>query len=480
MAFMGRALMSRYYRGPSWWSFRQLLDVRQSPGMRRVFAFWAGMAALAILSALLEARFDWSGMPVPIGNITVGLTIYPPVLFVIPLAVWLGPTWGALPAYLATLASALASGMPLATSGLFALSTPVEVLVFWGSMVTLDVHPDLERRSDVGRYLLLALIAPTASSLAALIWNNVHGLDLVEGQRIWQGWVFGDFVLFVALMPAFRYGGKFIRRWLDREFQHPPYHEPNYRRSMFVVLAIVVIMAGLVLQGVAMIAGSLDFGTDAVTEYGQPLPLQLGEVGLFLGLLFAVMVVITGTFTATLARTSEQHRSVALRDTLTGAYRRLAFTEIFQREADRSRRLGKGLALIYFDVDQFKPVNDRYGHETGDKVLQQIVRRTRIVSRDHDLVFRFGGEEFVLLLPHTNEDDAFALAERIRIAVAAEPILQERERPPVWTSLSLGVAGTRQFPASPDTLVAQADSACYLAKRQGRNRVAGRGELEGS
>lgn len=83
------------------------------------------------------------------------------------------------------------------------------------------------------------------------------------------------------------------------------------------------------------------------------------------------------------------------------------------------------LGALTYDVDQFKPINDRYGHETGDRVLQQIVRRVRI----------------------------------------------EHGKPPIWTSLSLGVAGTRQYPASPDTLISRADAACYVAKRRGRRRA---------
>jgi diguanylate cyclase (GGDEF)-like protein len=471
-------MISRFYRGPAWWSLGRLRTVTGSAGMRRVLAFWLTLSALAIISALLEAKFNWSGMPISAGGVTIGLTIYPPVLFIVPLALWLGPVWGALPAYCATLASAVSSGMPIATSALFALSTPVEVLILWGSMVTLDIHPDLERWSDVRRYLLVALIAPTASSLAALIWNNVHQLDLIEGQRIWQGWVLGDFLLISALIPVFRWGGSPIRHWLDHLFEEPPHREPNYRRSMIVVATIIVIMVVIVLQGVVMIADSVNLSLDAVTTRGQPLLPHLKEVGLFLGLLFTVLVVITGTFTATLARVSERHRSVALRDTLTGAYSRRAFSDIFQREADRSRRLGRGISLIYFDIDRFKPVNDQHGHETGDKVLQQVVRRVRIASRDHDLLFRFGGEEFLLLLPHSDPDDALALAERIRIAVAAEAILHERGRQPIWTTLSLGAAGTIHYPANPDALIRQADAACYVAKHRGRNRVAGGAELD--
>jgi diguanylate cyclase (GGDEF)-like protein len=446
--------------------------------MRRVLLFWLSLSALAIISALLEAKFNWSGMPISVGGVTIGLTIYPPVLLTVPLALWLGPIWGALPAYLATLASAINSGMPIATSALFALSTPVEIFILWGSMVTLDIHPDLERWSDVRRYLLIALIAPTASSLAALIWNNVHQLDLIQGQRIWQGWVLGDFLLISALIPVFRWAGSSIRHWLDHQFEEPPHREPNYRRSMTVVATIIVIMVVIVLQGVVMIVDSVNLSPDTVTARGQPLLPQLKEVGLFLGLLFTVMVVTAGTFTATLARASERHRSVALRDTLTGAYSRQAFTDIFQREADRSRRLGMGISLIYCDIDRFKSINDQHGHETGDKVLQQVVRRVRIASRDHDLLFRFGGEEFVLLLPHSDPEDALALAERIRIAVAAEAILHERGRQPIWTTLSLGTAGTTRYPASPEALIRQADAACYLAKHRGRNRVAGGAELD--
>ncbi|NNG16016.1 MAG: GGDEF domain-containing protein [Gemmatimonadales bacterium] len=471
-------MISRFYRGPAWWPLGRLRTVPGSAGMRRVLVFWLSLSTLAITSALLEAKFDWSGMPISAGGLTVGLTIYPPVLFTVPLALWLGPVWGALPAYFATLASAVSSGMPIATSALFALSTPLEILILWGSMVTLDIHPDLERWGDVRRYLLVGLIAPTASSLAALIWNNVHQLDLIEGQRIWQGWVLGDFLLIGALIPIFRWGGPPIRHWLDHLFEEPPQREPNYRRSMIVVATIIVIMVVIVLQGMAMIADSVNLSPDAVTTRGEPLLPHLKVVGLFLGLLFTVMVVTTGTFTATLARVSERHRSVALRDTLTGSYSRQAFTDIFQREADRSRRLRRGISLIYFDIDRFKPINDQHGHETGDKVLQQVVRRVRIASRDHDLLFRFGGEEFVLLMPHSDPADALALAERVRIAVAAEAILHERGRQPIWTTLSLGTAGTTHYPANPEALIRQADAACYLAKHRGRNRVAGGAELD--
>ncbi len=462
----------RRYRGPSWWPLGHLLYARERPGVGRVLILWIVVTVVAVVSAVLEATFNWSGMPLRLGGVTIAVTVYPPAFLTVPLAVWLGPLWGAIPAYVATLASALTSGMGLGVSALFALASPVEVLVLWGSMVTLGVHPDLVRWQDLRRYLLIAILAPTASSLAALIWNNVHQLDLLEGQRVWQGWVIGDFILITLLAPLFHWAGPSVRHWLDQQFADPPHREMNYRRSLVLVGSLVVIMVALVLEGMIMIVNSLDLSANLVTASGEPLYPRLREIGLYLGLLVAVMVVTTGTFTAALARRSERHRRVALRDSLTGAYGRQAFGHLFQREADRSRRLGKSIALIYFDLDRFKAVNDTYGHEIGDRVLRQVVRRVRIVSRDHDLIFRWGGEEFVLVLPHTDAADAVALAERIRIAVAAEPILSEEGRPPVWLTLSLGTAGA-QHPVDADSLLRRADAACYLAKHRGRNRAEG-------
>ncbi|MFL5381454.1 MAG: hypothetical protein ACJ8GN_02895, partial [Longimicrobiaceae bacterium] len=85
----------------------------------------------------------------PVGEATVSVSVYPPLLVTLLLALWLGPTWGSIPAYLSTLLSALYAGLPWKVAALFAFATPVELVIVWGSMVVLDVHPDLPRRRDV-------------------------------------------------------------------------------------------------------------------------------------------------------------------------------------------------------------------------------------------------------------------------------------------------------------------------------------------
>src|SRR5688500_5915294 len=101
------------YRGPAWWSLRGLREAADSSGARHVVAAWIALALAAIALAVLEARWDWSGIPVPLGGVTVPVTVYPPLAITLLLTLWLGPAWGAIPAYLATFASAIAVGMPM-------------------------------------------------------------------------------------------------------------------------------------------------------------------------------------------------------------------------------------------------------------------------------------------------------------------------------------------------------------------------------
>ena len=232
---------------------------------------------------------------------------------------------------------------------------------------------------------------------------------------------------------------------------------------MSITLAAV---AGL---GLRMALASLNIPETAVTASGAPLLPRLREMALFVVLLLGVVLVTSSAFGASLARLGDRERASARRDPLTGCLNRRAFHEAFAREADRSARLGAALSVLTIDVDRFKVLNDAHGHAFGDEILRQLARRITALVRSHDLVIRWGGEEFVVLLPHTGPEDASALAERIRAGVESPEFRVEGRG--VALTCSVGVAGTRTFPASADDLVAQSDAACYEAKRAGRNRT---------
>jgi diguanylate cyclase (GGDEF)-like protein len=305
-----------------------------------------------------------------------------------------------------------------------------------------------------------------------VIWNAAHGLDFLAGQRIWRGWVVGDFLqTLLVVAPLLRFLGLPARSWIDRQFASSPRSEVTYTRTALLAFLVFALMGVLVFYGVGLLQGSLDVDAGLRTPSGELLRPRLFEIQFFLGLLLAAMILATGVFSTALARMSERQRGLARRESLTGCFNRRAFYELFPRESDRSRRLGQGIAVVFLDVDHFKQINDRLGHEMGDRVLQQLAHRVQGVIRETDLLFRWGGEEFVILLSHTPPDDAFSLAERVRAALADRPFLASEVSPPVTVTASLGTSGATEYPVAPEDLLTRADAACYQAKEQGRNRV---------
>jgi diguanylate cyclase len=142
--------------------------------------------------------------------------------------------------------------------------------------------------------------------------------------------------------------------------------------------------------------------------------------------------------------------------------------DAMQRETQLARRNGTALSLLAMDLDNFKRVNDSHGHSTGDAVLQATAERLRTATRGTDLLFRYGGEEFVAVLAHTGKEHAIQVAERIRCAIAEDPVAHGGER--LTVTISIGVA-VQAGAIDPTGLFDRADQALYRAKRLGRNRV---------
>lgn len=158
----------------------------------------------------------------------------------------------------------------------------------------------------------------------------------------------------------------------------------------------------------------------------------------------------------------------AMTDALTGLFNRHGLQQLLARENAEARRYSRPLSCLLIDLDNFKTVNDTYGHAIGDLALQQIAGILRETVRGSDTVFRFGGEEFLVLLPETELDGAIALAEKIRATAASRPF-GDGER--VFSlTLSAGVATLSDNESGQD-MISRADKALYHAKGNGRNRV---------
>jgi diguanylate cyclase (GGDEF)-like protein len=168
----------------------------------------------------------------------------------------------------------------------------------------------------------------------------------------------------------------------------------------------------------------------------------------------------------------EALREQATRDGLTGVWNRTAIFDILQNELARSRRSGQPLIVLMADLDGFKQVNDQFGHIAGDSVLRQAAELMRNALRRYDAVGRYGGEEFLIVLPGCELPGGLAQAERIRLAIAEETFRAANAE--IKLTCSLGAAcALPQTPTATDTLVREADAALYRAKRRGRNRVEG-------
>lgn len=169
------------------------------------------------------------------------------------------------------------------------------------------------------------------------------------------------------------------------------------------------------------------------------------------------------------ARLFEEVQNMALTDMLTGLYNRRGLFEIGHIEFTRTKRLGRPFALIMIDIDHFKDVNDRYGHPAGDQVLQFLASELQAAVREGDIVGRYGGEEFAVLLSGSDGREAMNLAERLRAAIEQSPFFIEGNE--LRITSSLGVAELNENSPNLETLVARADQALYIAKHRGRNCV---------
>ncbi len=159
----------------------------------------------------------------------------------------------------------------------------------------------------------------------------------------------------------------------------------------------------------------------------------------------------------------------ALRDPLTDTGNRIAMDQTLQREIEMSRRHLQPLSLLMLDIDHFKHINDTHGHSAGDDVLRAVAASIKSQLRNVDMVFRFGGEEFLILLSNTGRDAAAMVGERLRFAAQARKYSADGNT--IELTVSLGCS-TLLPGESSESLLRRADSALYVAKREGRNRLA--------
>lgn len=237
---------------------------------------------------------------------------------------------------------------------------------------------------------------------------------------------------------------------------------------LLLVVGGVLLMVTLALRTVVM---------GLQTDWNDPTLLPPVVQSLtYVGVLLVLLLNTTGFVLMQMEHALDQQQQAATHDPLTGVLNRRALAIALAEAVSASTRSRRPLALLMFDLDHFKQVNDRYGHAVGDEVLRGLCTRIGVRLRAQDVLARYGGEEFVLLLPDTGTDGALKLAERLRESIAATPVVVGEQSVPMTISIGVHVR-VPQLPEGSAAAVAErmldsADQALYAAKRSGRNRVA--------
>jgi two-component system cell cycle response regulator len=172
-----------------------------------------------------------------------------------------------------------------------------------------------------------------------------------------------------------------------------------------------------------------------------------------------------------LRRNVQLSLEMAITDQLTGLHNRRYMSSHLDNLMGAAHRSGKPLAFVIMDIDYFKSVNDTYGHDIGDEVLREFAKRIGANIRGIDLACRYGGEEFVVVMPETDAAFAYAVAERLRKSIETTPIDITRAPGKLGITISIGIASSEDAADTADALLRRADQALYSAKRNGRNRV---------
>ncbi len=190
-------------------------------------------------------------------------------------------------------------------------------------------------------------------------------------------------------------------------------------------------------------------------------------INIAIGIFVTSLVILLVLFTVNLFHSRLE--ALATNDDLTGLFNRRKFGELFLRENDVAQRYGLDLSLLFLDVDNFKKVNDEHGHQVGDLYLQKLAADLQAAIRDIDIISRWGGEEFVILLLRSNETEAIEVAERLRKTV--EKLYVSTNNGQIHCTISIGVTTSTGGNKTMETLINQADQAMLQVKQAGKNQI---------
>jgi diguanylate cyclase (GGDEF)-like protein len=235
--------------------------------------------------------------------------------------------------------------------------------------------------------------------------------------------------------------------------------------SIFYLIPIVLVtwFSGRNLGLVMSVASTIVwFSADILSEqtYSQPI-IPFWNAGVRLAFFILVSLLLPAL------KEREHEKEIAHRDDLTGAANRRHFFEVAEAELDRSQRYEHPFTLVYFDIDGFKIVNDRWGHHIGDQLLCSVVNQAKLTLRKTDFLARLGGDEFIILLPETDQEAAHIVVSKFQ-----QDLKDEMHRRNWPVTFSIGTMTYLDFQLTTDELISKVDALMYSVKKNGKNAIA--------
>lgn len=442
-------------------------------------AAWLALGLICVASGLVTVSQRLYGMPLMFGGVQIYLTLYLPQILCMLLVLGFGWVWGAIPAYASTFVLALYAGMPWPWAALFACADPLGFAIMAIGYRAIPARRNLSNWLSWLYYIQLSFASSVCSSTGALIWSYTNRIDHDGVLSIWYGWWFGIFLQSVFIAgPLMVWLWPRMLSWQQR-YSKPILNTPkDIRRRILYMLSAMTI--GMLLYGFQTMQLSIHQSELAplgnLAALRHALTLMQQTLWAFFWV-FAVIVLFTSLMGYQLYRHWQEtndrllleSRTLARTDGLTGLLNRRAMDEHLQAAFDRLHGTSRPASLLLLDIDHFKRINDQYGHPAGDAVICHIAALIRRIVSDSDTATRYGGEEFLVLLPETGIQESVLLAERLRGSLAETPALYETQS--IFCQMSIGVAELQSGDAGYSDWLRRADRALYEAKQTGRNRI---------
>lgn len=414
----------------------------------------------------------------------LAFTIFLPLpLCLLWVLLW-GYWWGAIPAYLATLTVALVSHMPLPWAIVFACTNPITLAVYSIVYRALPVQLTFRRVGPILFFAIIGLLSAVLSAAGSFIWSHTNSVELNTVQLIdnWYDWWLNGFVTQVLFVgPILFFVFPFIEK-LKKNKVWIPTSVKMAKRDIIVLLGLVIasilLFCYLTLQlNQSLFQAAIESGEITQLRAAFETTLQSNRAFYWVMGATLLLVLLLGfqfykLWTNALADAKAEAEFLARTDFLTGLHNRRAFFEFAVNILEQAKRYNRPYVIAIMDIDHFKIINDTWGHDKGDEVLKAVSDVISEQIRTADIVARFGGEEFILMMPETRLEQARISVERIREKVE-ELILKGNDGEDIRLSISGGIACPSSIEEDLDVVIRKADDTLYKAKQNGRNRIEG-------